>query len=41
MNFEDMPGIDWKWGYEFAWLVMLAVAGAMIAWFYSRGWFKG
>ncbi|MHC2068733.1 magnesium/cobalt transporter CorA [Bremerella sp. T1] len=41
MNFEDMPGLDWKYGYEFCWLLMIGVAVGFIGWFYSRGWFKG
>ncbi|MFN3150542.1 magnesium/cobalt transporter CorA [Bremerella sp.] len=41
MNFEDMPGLKWKWGYEFAWVLMICIATGMLAWFYNRGWFKG
>ncbi len=38
MNFDFMPLIHWKYGYEFAWLVMIATAGSF--WFFGkrRGW---
>lgn len=41
MNFHDMPELTWSWGYEYVWAVMLSVAGGLMAWFYTRGWFKG
>lgn len=41
MNFEYMPELKWKFGYEFAWILMLSVSGGLMTWFYTRGWFKG
>lgn len=41
MNFKGMPEIEWRYGYPFAWGLMLAVAGGFVAYFYARGWFKG
>ncbi|MEM1414624.1 MAG: magnesium/cobalt transporter CorA [Myxococcota bacterium] len=34
MNFDYMPGIHWKYGYETAWIVMIAVAVGF--WGYSK-----
>ncbi len=34
MNFDHMPGIHWKYGYETAWVVMVGVAVSF--WFYSK-----
>jgi magnesium transporter len=39
MNFEHMPELHWRYGYAFAWLLMLAMGGGLLAWFRSRGWF--
>jgi magnesium transporter len=39
MNFTFMPELDWKYGYPFAWAVMLA-SGLLPFWFFKRrGWF--
>ncbi len=38
MNFEYMPELKWRWGYAAVWLVMLAVAGAMIVYFKRKKW---
>jgi magnesium transporter len=39
MNFAFMPELDWKYGYLFAWAVMLA-SGLLPFWFFKRrGWF--
>ncbi|GAB4374079.1 MAG: magnesium/cobalt transporter CorA [Acidobacteriota bacterium] len=43
MNFDtsspwNMPELRWRYGYPFALLVMVGVAGAMLAWFRRRGW---
>jgi magnesium transporter len=40
MNFKFMPELDWRWGYFLCWLVMLAIAGGLILFFWKRGWFK-
>jgi magnesium transporter len=39
MNFKHMPELAWRWGYPMIWVVMLAAAGAMAAFFRRRKWF--
>jgi len=39
MNFHFMPEISWKWGYPMAWLIFLAIAIGMLAFFRRRKWF--
>ncbi len=41
MNFKDMPELDWEWGYETVWGVMIIIAIALIFFFWRRGWFDG
>ena len=38
MNFEYMPELGWTWGYPAAWAVMLALAVALLYYFYRREW---
>ena len=38
MNFDYMPGLHWAYGYEAAWVVMLAVAGFFFVMIKRRGW---
>ena len=38
MNFEFMPELHWRWGYEVAMVAMLGVAGALYAWFKRAEW---
>lgn len=38
MNFDAMPGIHWKYGYEMAWAVMLLSAVGSFVWMKKRGW---
>lgn len=40
MNFENMPELKGEWSYFIVWLVMLAVAGGLIFYFWRKGWFK-
>ncbi|TRV11488.1 MAG: magnesium/cobalt transporter CorA [Microcystis wesenbergii Mw_MB_S_20031200_S109] len=40
MNFENMPELKGEWSYFLVWLVMLAVAGGLILYFWRKGWFK-
>jgi magnesium transporter len=40
MNFEYMPELNWRWGYFGTLFLMLLIAGGMIYYFWSRGWFK-
>lgn len=39
MNFKYMPELDWHWGYGLAWVVMVAIAVAMIVFFKRKKWF--
>jgi len=38
MNFKYMPELEWRWGYAMVWVVLLVVAGGMIAYFRRRNW---
>lgn len=38
MNFENMPELHEKWGYPLALMVMIFIAGAMIAYFKRKDW---
>jgi magnesium transporter len=38
MNFQHMPELQTRWGYPAALLLMAAVAGGTIAWFWRKGW---
>lgn len=38
MNFEYMPELKVPWGYPAVWVVMTTAAGAMLVYFYRRGW---
>lgn len=46
MNFDpnispfNMPELEWYWGYPFCWALMLLTAGALVFYFWRRGWFE-
>jgi magnesium transporter len=40
MNFDYLPEIHWRFGYAFAWGLMVAVSGVMLYWFWRRGWLR-
>jgi len=46
MNFNpekspwNMPELNWYWGYPAVWVVMIAVAAALVYFFWRRGWFE-
>lgn len=40
MNFENMPELTGEWSYFIVWVIMLAVAGGLIFYFWRKGWFK-
>ncbi|MBI1249509.1 magnesium/cobalt transporter CorA [bacterium] len=40
MNFQEMPGLKWQYGYELCIAIMVFVAAALMAYFYFRGWFR-
>lgn len=39
MNFQHMPELGWRYGYGGLWVVMLALAGLMVAYFRRQRWF--
>ncbi|MHB8844768.1 MAG: magnesium/cobalt transporter CorA [Nitrospirota bacterium] len=38
MNFKHMPELDWKYGYLFAWLIMIAIGIGMGFYFKRKKW---
>lgn len=38
MNFEHMPELTWRYGYAVVWIVMLAIAAAMLIYFRRKKW---
>ena len=38
MNFENMPELHSRYGYYVVWGLMIAVAVAMLTFFWRRGW---
>ncbi|GAN81684.1 magnesium transporter CorA family protein [Acidocella aminolytica] len=38
MNFHDIPELTWKYGYGFAWALMIISAVAPLVWFRKKGW---
>lgn len=38
MNFNTMPELNWKFGYGTTWLLMIAIAGAMLVFFRKKKW---
>jgi magnesium transporter len=38
MNFDVMPELHWPWGYAGFWVVILIVAGTMLAFFKKKQW---
>ena len=40
MNFNNMPELNWRYGYLFAWLIMLVAAFISWAYLRRRGWNK-
>jgi magnesium transporter len=41
MNFDNMPELHSRYGYYGAWRLMIAVAVAMLLFFWKRGWIGG
>lgn len=39
MNFKHMPELDWQFGYLEVWILMIAIAGAMVLFFKHKKWF--
>jgi magnesium transporter len=38
MNFKHMPELEWSWGYEAVWGVMIGIAMVMIFIFKKNKW---
>jgi magnesium transporter len=38
MNFDHMPELHWKYGYAFAWLIMIAISALMYMFFRRKKW---
>lgn len=38
MNFKYMPELDWRWGYFWAWGLILIVVGIMVLYFKKKNW---
>jgi magnesium transporter len=38
MNFDNMPELHSRYGYYGVWIIMAAVAVAMLMFFWRRGW---
>jgi magnesium transporter len=39
MNFKHMPELEWLWSYPILWLLMMAIAVSMLAYFRAKKWF--
>jgi magnesium transporter len=38
MNFENMPELQWRWGYALIWAVMVLIVLAMLIYFKREKW---
>jgi magnesium transporter len=38
MNFDHIPELHWRYGYAFAWALMIGIGSAMLWLFRRRGW---
>lgn len=38
MNFAYMPELEWRWGYAYAWGIMVAVVTALLVYFKKKNW---
>jgi len=38
MNFQHMPELHWRYGYAFAWLLMVGVVAGLLIYFRRKGW---
>jgi magnesium transporter len=38
MNFDILPELHWWWAYPVLWIIMLTIAGGMVAFFRRRDW---
>jgi magnesium transporter len=40
MNFEHMPELKWRFGYEYSLVLMALIAIVQVVWLWRRGWFE-
>jgi magnesium transporter len=40
MNFENMPELEWQWGYYACLGLMFAITSSLVWFFWRRGWFE-
>jgi magnesium transporter len=40
MNFDRMPELRWEYGYAFALAIMSLIAGALLIYFWRKGWLR-
>ncbi len=40
MNFDNMPELHWRHGYQYSLLLMAVIAMVMLVWLWRRGWFE-
>ena len=38
MNFNYMPELDWKYGYVFAWVIMILLGVSVYIYFKRKNW---
>ena len=38
MNFKNMPELDWSWGYQYAWALIIITALIPLLWFKWKDW---
>ena len=41
MNFENLPELHWKYSYIGFWCICLTIVGALLVYFYRKGWIGG
>ncbi len=38
MNFKHFPEVEWRWGYPFFWLLVVAISAFMLSYFKKKRW---
>jgi magnesium transporter len=38
MNFQNMPELNWKYGYLLIWIVMISIGGGLLYYFKRKNW---
>ena len=39
MNYKWMPELDWRYGYLFAWILMLSIGAIIYLYFKKKKWY--